>query len=77
MRARALAQREVALGRELRVGVDDDAPRDAELAGEVAGRRDAGAGAHGAVADRAAQLLLDLRAERPGAAVAGDGEEQL
>jgi hypothetical protein len=74
--ARALPEGEVALRGELRVGVDGDAARDAELAGEVAGRGDARAGLEPAVADRGAELILDLPAERP-RAVAVDGEEQL
>ena len=63
-RPRALAQAQVALGGELAVGVDDDAAGDAELAREVAGRRHARAGLQRAVADRAPELVLDLRAER-------------
>ena len=75
-RARALRQVQVALGRELGVGVDDDAPRDAELAGEVARRRHPRAGSQRPVADRAPHAVLDLGAERA-RAVAGDVEQQL
>ena len=63
-RTRALAQAQVALGGELRVGVDDGLPRHAELAGEVAGRRNALRRPQRAVADRTADLLLDLAPER-------------
>ena len=76
VRARALAEREVALGRELRVRVHGDPTRDAELAGEVAGGGDARAGLEPAVADRGAELVLDLPAQRA-RAVAGHGEEEL
>ena len=63
-RPRALAQHQVALGGELRVRVDRDPPRDAELAREVARGRHARPGRSAPVADRAAELVLDLRAER-------------
>jgi len=76
VRARALAQRHVALRAELRVGVDDGSARDAELAREIARGRQAGAGAQRAVADRRAQLRLDLRRERLGH-LARDAQQQL
>src|SRR5690349_7503971 len=63
-RSRALAQGQVALGGELRVGADDDAAGDPELAGEIPGRVHARAGAQPPVADGAAQLGFDLRTER-------------
>ena len=75
-RACALAQAEVALGRELRVGLDGEPPRDAELAGEVARGRHARAGAQRALADRTPELLFDLRPERM-RAVAGDREQKI
>ena len=75
-RARALAQAQVSLGGELAVGVDDDAAGDAELARQIARRGHARAGLQRAVADRAAELVLDLRAER-GGAVARHREQQL
>ena len=75
-RARALPQAQVALGGELRVGVHGDAPRDAELARQVARRRHPLAGPQRPVADRAPELVLDLRAERPGT-VAAHREQQL
>src|SRR5664279_1418277 len=54
---------EVALRREPRVGVDHDPPRHGDLTGEIAGRRQPRPGPQGAVPDRAAKLLLELRAE--------------
>ena len=75
-RPRALAQAQVALGGELGVGIDGDAPRDAELAGQVARRRNLRAGAQGALADGAAELVLDLRAQRRGR-LAAHGEQEL
>jgi hypothetical protein len=76
VRACTLAQDEVALGGQLRIRVDRDAPGDPELAGKVARRRHTRARLQGAVADRAAELVLDLRAQRA-VAVAADRQEQL
>ena len=67
LRARALAQQQVALGGELSVGVHDDAARDAQLARQVARRGHLRAGTEGTVADRYAELVLDLGDERLGA----------
>jgi hypothetical protein len=57
-------------------GVAGDPARDADLARQIAGRGDACAGLEPAVADRGAELILDLPAERA-RAVAGDGEQEL
>jgi hypothetical protein len=66
VRPGALAQREIALRRELGVGVDGNPPRHAQLAGQVAGGRHARPGSQRALADRPPELVLDLRAQRPG-----------
>jgi hypothetical protein len=63
---RALAHLEVALRRQLGVGVHHDLAGYAELAGEVPGGRDRGAGTQAAVPDRGAELALDLRAQGAG-----------
>ncbi len=70
-RLRALAKDEVTLRGQLRVRVDRDPPRDAELARQVARGRHPRAAVQLAAADRAPQLVLDLRAERA-LPVAGD-----
>ena len=75
-RAGALAQAQVALGGELGVGLDRDPPRDPQLAREIARGRHLRTGPQGTAADRAAQLLLDLRAERV-RPVAIDREQEL
>ena len=64
--ARRAARRagEVALGGQLRVGLDDDAARHAQLGGERAGRGEGGRGRQAAVADRLAERLLQLVVER-------------
>src|SRR5206468_2537458 len=68
-------QAEEALGGQLRVGVDGDPPRDTELTREIARGRHPRARPQRSLADRAAQLVLDLRSERP-RAIAAHGEEQ-
>jgi hypothetical protein len=72
----ALAQHQVALRGQLGVGVDGDPPGDAELAGQLPGGRQPGTRAQRAVADRLAQLPLDLRTQRAGLAP-GHGEQQV
>ena len=67
---RALAHLEVALARELFVGGDDRAARDAELRRERPRRRHGVAGAERSAEDAAAQPLDELHADRlPGVAV--------
>ena len=56
--------REIPLGLQLRITVDDDPPRDTELLGQHPARRQPLAVHQPALADGVAQLLLDLRAER-------------
>jgi hypothetical protein len=63
-RPRPLSQRQIALGGELGVGVDGDAARHPELAREVARGGDLRAGVQRAVADRLAQAIFDLGAQR-------------
>ncbi len=60
-----LPRLEVALGGELPVGVDDDAARHAELAGQDARGRQRGPDREAAGANRAAQLALELLAQSP------------
>src|SRR6202035_4779724 len=57
---RPLAGCQVAPGGELTVGLDDDAPRDAELARETARGRQAHAGREPSAADALAQRVLEL-----------------
>ena len=76
VRPRALAQGQVALGGELRVGVGHDLARDAELTREVAHRRHARAGLERAATDGAPDLVLDLRPERR-RAVAAQREQEI
>ena len=56
--------REIPLGLQLRITVDDDPPRDTELLGQHPARRQPLAVHQPALADGVAQLLLDLRTER-------------
>ena len=57
-------QRQIALRRELRVRADDDAPGDAEVGGERAGRGQLPPDREAPAADERAQLPFDLEAER-------------
>ena len=75
-RAGALPQAQVALGGKLRVGVHHDPPRNAELARQIARGRHSRTRPQGAIADRPAELILDLCPEGPGA-VAAHRQEQL
>ena len=61
-RPAAPLRQQVALGGELRVGLDDHAARDAELAGQRAGGRQAGAGRK--APDRGAERVLAAHAQR-------------
>ena len=75
-RAGALAQAQISLRTKLGVGVHHDPPRDAELARQVARGRYSRTGSQGAIPDRPAKLVLDLRPEGTGA-VATHREKQL
>ena len=59
----ALAQIQVPLGAELRVRIHHDAPRDAELAGQIARRRQLRPILERALADGGPELILDLGAQ--------------
>ena len=67
-RGGALARDQVPLGAELGVGVHDHAPRNAQVARESTRRGQRDAGRQPAGPDGLAQLLLELRAQRDGAA---------
>ena len=68
------ARDEIALGNELRVGLDDHPARDAELAREPSARGQGAVRREPLVAHRGAQLLLDLGLQRRAAAVQRDEE---
>ena len=60
-----MADVEPPLRGELRVGVGHDAARDAEIVGQAARRGEPRAGVEAAIADRGAQPVGELLAERP------------
>jgi len=55
-----LAQAQIALGSKLRIGVHHDPPRNSELAREIARGRHPRTGSQRAIANRPAELILDL-----------------
>ena len=65
--AGALARDQIALGEQLRVGVDDQPPRDLQIARQRARGGQAAAGRQRAVAHQLAQAVLQLRAPAPAA----------
>ena len=73
----ALAGHEVALRRELGVGLDDHAAREPELAGKAPARGQGGARREPALAHAGAQLLLDLDPQRGLRAVERDEQVAL
>ncbi len=73
----AAPRRQVALGRQLRVGLDDDAAGDAQLAGELARGRQARAGRKPPRARGIAQLALELGVQRLGSLLARQRQQQL
>ena len=72
--AAAAARVEVALGGELRIGLDDDAAGDPELRGQRAGGGQARARGQAAAADGFAQRVLGAGAQR---AAGGAGEIEM
>ncbi len=74
-RRAARTARQVALGDELLVGLDDDAARDAELVGQGTGRRQGRRRRQSARPDRLAQAMLELAMEGPRIVAAERNEE--
>ena len=74
--ARAAARNDPAFGQQLFVSLDDEAARQTDLAGERARGRQLHTDLQASFADRPAQLLFELRADRQ-AAAAIDAQQQV